>query len=1634
MDDSPSPPSDRRSRERFLRTIQSFRPRRWRSFARHLGRALRLLGVLALFAVSLIAGLLLHVGLREGRAVTRSLVNAALRPVFRGRLEVGEIERLSFAGARIREVSVFDPDGVEVIFAEGVEARIATWTLLRGIWSGDEIPIDIGRARIERARVTLSPDESVIPSIAWAFFPRDEGPPSVVPGPAVSVRLPDIEIGYAEVRGSVGAPIQAELHRVKAALDLHTDRDLRLDVQETGLAVSELLPATATGTAAYHLRVDFAQGAPDAPPPVTMWGDFGGFLGQIPVSGHMRMEGLTLRATGHLPEVSPSALREVFPWFPLTVDTQAKVSVFGTLPRLGLIGTAELRQGTGLATVVAGGALDISHGVALGLDLTAASLDPRSLFADAPSGRADGRARIDLLLPPAESDPSFRLEATTFTAELLDQPIPPIDAVITLVAGELWGSATIHEEGLPIDARFRVAGERVAFSVVAAAPKLGEAPRLRGQLEGSGSARVDGSLERGKLSAKITASGRGLGVGVPRTLRSDGLTLEAELTGLLSNLSLSGRANLTGASLSGEKLDSVRVRAEGPLLTPRLALEVTDNERGKASVDASLSIEDRAVSNVRFAIERQGEVARGTLRSAKAKAGGVALEGLDITGGTVGALKGSLRIDKDELIGDLSGSNVDLGKLSRLVGVGAGLGGIANVEVHVERVRGGRKGSIELELEQGSFGEVAGISARLSAKLDGDDAIGSGFVRLVDEATPTERAEAAASNHPVLLCDGAIAEVRFANVDATLEGPLLSLGTWRKAHGSAELFAENWNLGCALRRLPERLHPVSELRGLASARLKLKRDKQDKYPSVELSYLGTSGLAVVSKDKSISSDQIDLRATANFDGKSGVTEVALNLLDPAVLARAEATATLDPAKLLSATERAAYAESTPVAASLQVPRRALSDLRSLPKPFRDLLPALDGEVGASLDLSGTAQNPSLFLAVQALGVSPSAAGEWVPPLNLDLTANYEPSTRRSIAGLSVSLDKTPVAIMGAVLELLPAGQMPGAPEPSWKADVVADLYDLPLQAVPALAERDVQGPLSGSIALRGINQQPTLALDLKMSKLQIHDVKMQALLTGSVRSDKGADPNKALGKLRLDVAQAGGGRLQVDGTAGMRFADGVVPVLDWSTAGRIVASAKEFSIAPLYPLVADVLSKLDGTIDGGLELLWGEMGQADKGRVAKADFTLSDGVAYIPQLGQELREGKANVRVAPPRADGMQELRLTDLEAQGTSGRVVGSAIAILDGLRLSKLTTKLAIEPGQELPITVEGVPLGKASGEITLEATPFGGDKPSRMAQLGPNKLKEGFDVEARVLRAVFELPNASSRDVISLDDAPGLRVKQPLAPPVEKRAETAWGYAMRLAVESTEVKSQALNLKLRTEKDSPIEIELSDRLHTRGDVELSEGSIVLNSKTFELDEGLVQLRDEDTGNPWVSLTAHWEADDDSRVFVDYRGLLKPITDDKIVFRSDPPRSQEEIVRLLVFGESAATATNLAGTVGSSVASSLANELIAGAFGGVLRDVLALNVGTNDTGGYLGAQVKLSDRFRLGGSVEQVEATTTTTSSTTQQSGSCGDLYFAYKLAQNWSLRGSGGYCGYEQNRDSSQTQGGVSLGLDVFWQFRY
>lgn len=1638
-----------------------FKPRRGRRYAARIAAAV---GLGSVFLTSTVAGLLLHLSTDEARRVTQRVANALLPTVLDGRIEVGDIDELSLRHAKIREVWIYDPAGHEVIYAEGVHARVSTIRLLRSIFLEDgPVRLTISRTRIEHARVTFHTNDLGIPTLADTFLPRDKTPSVGPPGRPFVLRMPKIEIGEASAIGSVGVDLDADVRRIAASVYVDTADLVAVDVDNAFVTERALLRAPVAGAANYHMRFDLRSDkarvedlGPRPPDRLSMDAELSGTVGSIPASAVASMVGLDLEARAVLPEIRPETLATVMPAVPLTRPVSARATVSGPLPQLFFDGSVEIPQGQGMGTVTAEGSFDFLAGLELRADVIAEEIDPRVISERIPEARVSGRARVDLLLPQGEPSPRLALEVATSAAEIGGQILPAIDGVLHLHEGELIGSATVYEAGIPLDARFAIKDSTVTYSVLGESDDVAQSPRVAPYLSGAGSLRVDGSYHDGHIDAGVRVDMRGASTRTGPPMSAVTTSLVASVKGPLEALELDAKLRASDLQLFDEELDHVTLTAKGPLESPTVTASVTDDNRGAIEASAKVSVPDRSLTGVSATIKRAGVDASGRVARVSLGPSGPVISGLSVSGTDLGEVDASIAVERGELVGKMTGRDVDLEKVTRLAGLPFSVEGLASFDVDIARTPNGRRGHVELEVEGGKLLGLDGISTRVSATLSGQDLTTTGFVRLVDLANADARTDALKRGllGTSALCDGVVAELRFDDAKAAVDGPLLDLESWGRAIGTAEIVAENWNLACLAERLPARTNPFEEVAGIATARGRLARREGDRQPSLEDFALATRGLVVVGKDDAFESRRLDLSTEGGFDGKTGTASLETVIRGSAFRAEIVTAAILDLAALLDPATRSKTLRDTQFEIDVTLPRRPVSDLAALPEPIAELIPTLDGEMRLEVEAWGTLDRPELAVRAKGFGVAAKSASALsapiLPPLDLSFESAFDPDENKITADIELMLERRSVAAASAIVETDPRKLFSDSSVPlSWKADLFGQLFDFPLASLPVLADRSVTGAVSGRLSVKGLHDQPSVDGALSLRDVTMGDLglsgRMEATITPRAKEDiAGVDTGaidavaaaRSFGdaSLRVDLDQSDGGKVQVLAYAGATWEDLVVPDIDTASAGGFALSAKRFRLTTLHPLVADLLSKLDGRVDGSMAVEWGRLGEALQGRFANAKLDLSDVVVFIPQLGQELREGRGAIRLAPAsRGRVGQELKLERFEAKGTSGRVEGDAAAYFQGLRFVEANGKLAIKEGEELPITVEGVPIGKARGEATVTLAPVrplgSENEPVREMAMGV-KLRD----------TLVELPASSGRNVQSLDPAPGVVILQPIEAPRETRSEEALRWVVTVEVENALVRSSMLDTRLSTVSGTPVRLVLSDKLHASGDIALNQGFIQLQDRRFVIDQALVRLRDEDASNPYVNLTAHWEAPDGSRIFVDYIGVLQPITDDKIKFRSDPPRSQAEILALLIFGETEAsgsggTASSLVGTVGSTVATSIAGDLVSAVFGGVIQDV-AVNVGATEEGNYYGAQVSVAEDWRIGGQYEQLGGAPTATSGNTatagQRRGGCADLFADWSFARNWSLRGSTGYCSYEDDTGSSSQQ--FNLGIDVLWQYRY
>src|SRR6185369_8542033 len=168
-------------------------PRRERG--RAVRRALATAGLVGVFLLAAVGGVLLHVRFGLGRRLAASIVTSALEKTFLGHLVVEKFGTIDADGFDAAEVSVFDPAGRRVLAVSGLRGRASlarlAFSILKG---GNDIAIMISRARVEHADVTIIPDEDGVPSLARAFMPRPSPGARSSAAPNVSVWIPEVEL------------------------------------------------------------------------------------------------------------------------------------------------------------------------------------------------------------------------------------------------------------------------------------------------------------------------------------------------------------------------------------------------------------------------------------------------------------------------------------------------------------------------------------------------------------------------------------------------------------------------------------------------------------------------------------------------------------------------------------------------------------------------------------------------------------------------------------------------------------------------------------------------------------------------------------------------------------------------------------------------------------------------------------------------------------------------------------------------------------------------------------------------------------------------------------------------------------------------------------------------------------------------------------------------------------------------------------------------------------------------------------------------------------------------------------------------------------------------------------------------
>ncbi|RLB61045.1 MAG: hypothetical protein DRI90_12295, partial [Deltaproteobacteria bacterium] len=1475
----------------------------WR---RWLVRAASGVGLLVIFVASLLAGLVLHMNTRPARRVAQQGANWLFRAQFAGQIVVGEVERLTPRALRVTQFTATEPRGGEVLTAQAIRLR-GPWLLdLLRLGLAGRGTLSLDYVRVERASLELEigPQKSL--TLADAFGPRpkahkSEDEPSRSEPADVALDLAHIELGEVRVHGSLGAavPIDALVSRLLARFRISPE-GLALDVKRTSLREHELLGAATSGTADYHL-VAVAE-----PQRLGMWGTFSGHVGTLELGTTVIFDDGRLSVTLDLPRVGAEELRPWLPARPLTEAVSASARFDGVPPLFDLAGEVQLPA---MGPVPSGelamrGRLRIGDEPMADVQLAVEHLNAQLFGSDLPATSLTARARLRANL--AGDDTELRAQIRTASSVIGGEPIPPVEGVVAYARAGIEAYLRVAEDGLPIGAELAYRADAgLRFAARAHAPELASVPRLRRLLAtwaGAGVARgrvallALGEVHDGVADIAIDSTVIGASWpcrGTCAKAQLSGAHIATRIRGELDDLQLEAAIVGGGLTLGGERFDSFRVHAQGPIAAPSVRAVAIDARQRKLEALAVVEPAKATVRNVSLSVGRGGTVLKGRIAQVTASGGAVRIDGVSVHGGTGGKLEGSLQVKNQELVGKLVGAGIDLEPLARLLDLPYPLTGVANVDIDLSRDETGRHGHAKLTIQDAGMLVISGVNLELEAQFDGQRVRPEVKLSLVSEALSD-----ATKDDP---CAGTIATIGFEKADGTIIGPLLSAATWREVSGSGTLTLGQIKLRCLAEVWdqfdPTRPIPFERIDGIVDGSLELARRPQQRLPSLKNIQLRTEGLALALRrpapdaPPSWSTDRLDLALGGAIDGVSGETSFDVRLLSsepkeagapPAAasgseLARLYGGIELDLDGLLSGGPKARDAlVDGPARITGEVGRRPIQHWTALPVPIGEHLGSVAGDIELSAYLEGTLRRPALAVRARGHSLAPATTeaaggGQWALPVDLDLLANYYDGTGR-LEG-SVSYKNRQIASLDGTLEGNPSARRLGQFDDRWTGSLTAELTALPLDSLPALARAGVSGALSGRLALQDLRSDaPGLNVDLDVADLSFD--RGVTFDRATFRAHPVGDGRDGVIAVQSELDVRGGGGLRFAGYGSLNWRDGLVPQMNLEAPAAMLVTADRFPVRTALPLMSEPVSRLGGQLDGAIRITHHEL--LDRVLSIDADMTLSNGIVHMPGLGQELHDVNARLTSTP------NLIRIEDITASAARGRSEGWMVIQLDGTTIKTVTGSFTVPETEQIPLAVQGVPLGTASGRLILSI----------------QNRPEEVDVRLTAAQLRVRLPASSSNRVQPLADHPDVVLSHSLRPPKDAEgSQRGSPYGLTVTLVDAQVDSGSLRIQFGTEPDKPIRMDTDGSLS--GELGLSDGELNLLGKVFEIDRGLVRLRHQEPGNPYVNVTSHWNAPDGSIVYCDYEGLLKPIAREKIRFRSNPPRTEQEIVSLLILGE---------------------------------------------------------------------------------------------------------------------------------------
>ncbi len=1450
----------------------------------------RVLGRIALWLLVGVVGLVLLVALALDLPPVRELVrkraNAELEKALVGKVTLERIGYLGFDGVGGVDATVDDPKGKRVVVLRGLGAE-TFWP--RIVWSAltDETGIDIGIdvLSLDHSELVLRDNGSGGPTLADAFAPKPKPTPSP-PEPATETRMRvgHIRLGHAWIHGELGGapPIDAEVRKLDASLALDS-KSTRLALERSSI-VARGLPNKVDPSGSLSARLELPTGAEPRGS-----ARYSGLLAGSKLDAEGGYDGKTLNALVSAPDVSRAtqnlglAVRDATSLRVTAHGPLAELAFEGKLDgpaiRFDLRGTARIAEEKRIEAVADARDVDLARLVAGAPQSSLATHVTFGVTVPA-SGELSGDYRVEM--------PSGRVEAET-TPELRTN-----GRVRMTKAGELRvdGELSVLEAGAPLDLAYAVrtneAGLRAHAELDA---RLDEPPRLvrlgvrtKGSLAGT----ADFDSATNSLAARARLR---LDAVRHEAVDARAVALNAEVRGTVAAPLLDAELTAGPVVAGGRSITHLAATVTG---TPtRLAVnalvEGKAPERAELSTTVSLA-RGTELEKLRVVLfDAQGPVELRTER-VRASNGRVEVDGFALRG--AGTATGRFDYSPSRQKVELVANDVELGRLLRAAGVRAPFErALISADVGVDRRRDILDGHVRARATEVRIGKLDDASASVDLAFTPKNISGTAAAdfgeggRFQVELHEFEPPRAPFTLERAFYQPGSIA----ARGDLRLAGflPLIEASGLPIQRIAGNLTFDFQASGESAESGP-RLEARAETKDL---RIVERRERHEPIRTVK----------EAREFEPRALEGVDLKLIFGFEPKERVARLEFELFDPyGTIARLNGDARL-PAhwpRTLATSWR-----NVPLRAKLEMPRRPFEIFPVLVRPA-----ATKGIASGSVAFEGSVAN---FVLDAEAELDALRVREFDEPMRATFSTHYE-RARGNLAATAETRGREVGSLeatwKGDAARLATAGSNGQSPI---ELDLDGKLDDFPLDSISALADRQIKGPLSGTIRLEGLGHDAKLAVSLDGSKMTIGEVKMQKL---------SADIEASAGRLRARLEGADkNGRAELDVGAPARWGNRLAPEIPKEVDGRL--TAKAFPLETLAPALKRFLNEIGGRLDAdlGLKLAPGRNALSGEARIQK-------GVVQIPAVGERFTDLTARVQIRDDR------VLLRDMTARGPTGRVSVRAAARLDGFDLVNAEAHVTVKEREKVPITLQGASLGDAWGRLAVLY----------------RKQEDATQIRVDVPSLHVQMAEESDLEVQSLDNVESIRIGAHLADgtftalPVQP-LETGGA--------ASEEESSPLKVLLRLGRDVEIEkgrmlrVKLGGELRMTSDgesrmtgrLELREGRLDVQGKLFDIERGVVTFSG-DPSNPTITATARWDSPVGYTVYAEYTG---DVQNGKITLRSEPPLNQDEIASLLMFGDpEGSLGTGSGDTNSAATAVGVAGDTAAKGINHALSDLTRLDV----------------------------------------------------------------------------------------------